>query len=80
MQVSLSHEELQALGTAITMVTQDGTTIAVPTHEGDLTGSPGAHTVTMVTADGTEAQQVCHGLHHPLKIQIIKNFQFIYIL
>lgn len=57
-QVSLSHEELQALGTAITMVTQDGTTIAVPTHEGDLTGSPGAHTVTMVTADGTEAQQV----------------------
>ncbi|XP_078402854.1 zinc finger protein 76-like isoform X2 [Cetorhinus maximus] len=57
-QVSLSHEDLQALGTAITMVTQDGTTIAVPTHEGDLTGSPGAHTVTMVTADGTEAQQL----------------------
>uniref|UniRef100_W5N124 Zinc finger protein 76 n=1 Tax=Lepisosteus oculatus TaxID=7918 RepID=W5N124_LEPOC len=56
-QVSLSHEELQALGTAITMVTQDGTTITVPTHDGDITGS-GPHTVTMVSADGTEAQPV----------------------
>ncbi|XP_066559392.1 zinc finger protein 76 isoform X2 [Amia ocellicauda] len=56
-QVSLSHEELQALGTAITMVTQDGTTITVPAHEGDLAG-PGPHTVTMVAADGTESQRV----------------------
>ncbi|XP_042198054.1 zinc finger protein 76 isoform X2 [Callorhinchus milii] len=55
-QVNLSQADLQALGTAITMVTQDGTTIAVPTHE--VTGSSGAHTVTMVTSDGTEAQQV----------------------
>ncbi|KAK6470472.1 zinc finger protein 76-like [Huso huso] len=56
-QVRLSHEDLQALGSAITMVTQDGRTIAVPANQGDITGS-GTHTVTMVTADGMEAQSV----------------------
>ncbi|KAL2090526.1 hypothetical protein ACEWY4_012789 [Coilia grayii] len=56
-QVRLSAEELQALGTAITMVTQDGTTITVPTHQGDITGT-GQHHVTMVTGDGKELQPV----------------------
>lgn len=56
-QVSLSAEELQALGTAITMVTQDGTTITVPTHQGDITGTA-QHHVTMVTGDGKELQPV----------------------
>uniref|UniRef100_H3B6Q9 Zinc finger protein 76 n=1 Tax=Latimeria chalumnae TaxID=7897 RepID=H3B6Q9_LATCH len=55
-QVSLTQEDLQALGTAITMVTQDGTTIAVPGHEGGMESD--THTVTMVTADGSEAQPV----------------------
>ncbi|XP_076124197.1 zinc finger protein 76 isoform X1 [Alosa pseudoharengus] len=56
-QVSLSAEELQALGTAITMVTQDGTTITVPTHQGDITGTT-QHHVTMVSGDGKELQPV----------------------
>ncbi|XP_067253182.1 zinc finger protein 76 isoform X1 [Chanodichthys erythropterus] len=43
---------LQVLGTAVTMVTQDGTTIAVPAHQG-RTGQQ----VTMVT-DGKELQPV----------------------
>uniref|UniRef100_A0A8C9SB64 Zinc finger protein 76 n=1 Tax=Scleropages formosus TaxID=113540 RepID=A0A8C9SB64_SCLFO len=54
-QVSLSHEELQALGTAITMVTQDGTTITVPANQ-DTVDSTGQHTVTMVARDGKELQ------------------------
>ncbi|KAI1890757.1 hypothetical protein AGOR_G00156910 [Albula goreensis] len=56
-QVSLSHEELQVLGTAITMVTQDGTTITVPAQQEDIDGT-GEHTVTMVTGDGKELQPV----------------------
>ncbi|KPP60185.1 zinc finger protein 76-like [Scleropages formosus] len=56
-QVSLSHEELQALGTAITMVTQDGTTITVPANQ-DTVDSTGQHTVTMVARDGKELQPV----------------------
>ncbi|MFT7798448.1 zinc finger protein 76 [Arapaima gigas] len=55
--VSLSHEDLQALGTAITMVTQDGTTITVPTSQ-DTVDSTGQHTVTMVARDGKEVQPV----------------------
>ncbi|XP_056093976.1 zinc finger protein 76 isoform X6 [Rhinichthys klamathensis goyatoka] len=43
---------LQVLGTAVTMVTRDGTTIAVPAQQGHT----GRH-VTMVT-DGKEMQQV----------------------
>ncbi|KYO41733.1 zinc finger protein 76 isoform X1 [Alligator mississippiensis] len=53
-QVSLSHEDLQVLGSAISMVTQGGT-ITVP--QGDLAAS-GTHTVTVVSADGTEAQPI----------------------
>uniref|UniRef100_A0A8C3S2M2 C2H2-type domain-containing protein n=1 Tax=Chelydra serpentina TaxID=8475 RepID=A0A8C3S2M2_CHESE len=53
-QVSLSHEDLQALGSAISMVTQSGT-ITMPQE--DLAAS-GRHTVTMVSADGTETQPV----------------------
>ncbi|XP_017200553.1 zinc finger protein 76 isoform X2 [Oryctolagus cuniculus] len=57
-QVSLSPEDLQALGSAISMVTQHGgTTLAIPSHDDDLTTS-GTHTVTMVSADGTQTQPV----------------------
>ncbi|XP_016286483.1 zinc finger protein 76 isoform X3 [Monodelphis domestica] len=56
-QVSLSPEDLQALGSAISMVTQHGgTTLTIPSPE-DLATS-GTHTVTMVSADGTETQPV----------------------
>ncbi|KAF4800501.1 zinc finger protein [Turdus rufiventris] len=53
-QVSLSQEELQALGSAIGMVTQSGV-LAVPKEElaGGDTG-----TVTVASTDGTEAQEV----------------------
>ncbi|XP_018615607.1 zinc finger protein 143 isoform X1 [Scleropages formosus] len=54
-QVSISHGDMQAMADTITMVTQDGTTITVPAHEAMLS-SGGAHSVTMVTADGTEGQ------------------------
>ncbi|XP_066556949.1 zinc finger protein 143 isoform X2 [Amia ocellicauda] len=54
-QVSISQADMQALGNTITMVTQDGTTITVPAHEAVLS-SGGTHSVTMVTADGTEGQ------------------------
>ncbi|NXK53312.1 ZNF76 protein, partial [Chauna torquata] len=53
-QVSLSQEDLQALGSAISMVTQSGA-LAVPTEE--LTGDD-THTVTMVNTDGTKTQPV----------------------
>ncbi|XP_015441407.1 zinc finger protein 76 isoform X1 [Pteropus alecto] len=57
-QVSLSPEDLQALGSAISMVTQHGnTTLTIPTHDDDLATS-GTHTVTMVSADGTQTQPV----------------------
>lgn len=57
---------MQALGNTITMVTQDGTTITVPAHDATITvpahdaviSSAGTHSVAMVTAEGTEGQQV----------------------
>lgn len=52
-QVSISEADLQAMGGTITMVTQEGTTITIPAHE--LTNQ-GAHSVTMVTADGSDEQ------------------------
>ncbi|CAB1315329.1 unnamed protein product [Coregonus sp. 'balchen'] len=56
-QVGLSTEDLQALSTAITMVTQDGTTISLPTHQTDMTAM-GHHHITMVTGEGKELQPV----------------------
>ncbi|XP_042561947.1 zinc finger protein 143 isoform X1 [Clupea harengus] len=53
-QVSLSQADMQAMGGTITMVTQEGTTITIPAHEAMLSG--GTHSVTMVSADGTEGQ------------------------
>ncbi|XP_078453106.1 zinc finger protein 76-like [Lampetra fluviatilis] len=51
-QVNLSQADLQALGTAIAMVTQDGTTITMPSHNPSMTDA-----VTMVS-EGSESQQV----------------------
>ncbi|XP_037700060.1 zinc finger protein 76 isoform X3 [Choloepus didactylus] len=57
-QVSLSPEDLQALGSAISVVTQHGsTTLTIPSHDDDLATS-GTHTVTMVSADGSQTQPV----------------------
>ncbi|XP_029388878.1 zinc finger protein 76 isoform X2 [Mus pahari] len=57
-QVSLSPEDLQALGSAISVVTQHGsTTLTIPGHHEELATS-GTHTVTMVSADGTQTQPV----------------------
>ncbi|KAM5263573.1 zinc finger protein 76 isoform 2-T2 [Ctenodactylus gundi] len=57
-QVSLSPEDLQALGSAISVVTQHGsTTLTIPSHNDDLATS-GTRTVTMVSADGTQTQPV----------------------
>ncbi|XP_051977702.1 zinc finger protein 76 isoform X3 [Xyrauchen texanus] len=53
-QVSVSGEHLQVLGAAVTMVTPDGTTIAVPAH---CASTGGQRHVTMV-ADGEELQPV----------------------
>lgn len=53
LQVSISEADLQAMGGTITMVTQEGTTITIPAHE---LATQGAHSVTMVTADGTDEQ------------------------
>uniref|UniRef100_A0A8C8VPY9 Zinc finger protein 76 n=1 Tax=Pelusios castaneus TaxID=367368 RepID=A0A8C8VPY9_9SAUR len=53
-QVSLSREDLQALGSAISMVTQSG---AITVPQEDIAAS-GTHTVTMVSADGTETEPV----------------------
>ncbi|KAI1230960.1 hypothetical protein IHE44_0008396 [Lamprotornis superbus] len=53
-QVSLCQEELQALGSAIGVVTQSGV-LAVP--EGELTGGD-TGTMTVASTDGTEAQEV----------------------
>lgn len=58
LQVSLSPEDLQALGSAISVVTQHGsTTLTIPGHQEELATS-GTHTVTMVSADGTQTQPV----------------------
>ncbi|EDL96912.1 rCG60573 [Rattus norvegicus] len=55
-QVSLSPEDLQALGSAISVVTQHrSTTLTIPGHQEELATS-GTHTVTMVSADGTQTQ------------------------
>nr|AAI24736.1 Znf143 protein [Danio rerio] len=54
-QQVLSQADMQAMGGTITMVTQEGTTITIPAHEAMLS-SGGAHSVTMVSADGTEGQ------------------------
>ncbi|NXQ54074.1 ZNF76 protein, partial [Anthoscopus minutus] len=53
-QVSLSQEELQALGSAISVVTQSEA-LAVP--EGELAGGD-TGTVTVASTDSTEAQEV----------------------
>uniref|UniRef100_A0A8B9ZBK7 Zinc finger protein 76 n=1 Tax=Buteo japonicus TaxID=224669 RepID=A0A8B9ZBK7_9AVES len=53
-QVSLSQEDLQALGSAISMVTQSGA-LAVPEEE--LAGDD-THTVTVANTAGTETQPV----------------------
>uniref|UniRef100_A0A6Q2WYZ1 C2H2-type domain-containing protein n=1 Tax=Esox lucius TaxID=8010 RepID=A0A6Q2WYZ1_ESOLU len=53
-QVSVMQAGMQALGNTITMVTSDGTTFTVPSHE--MLNADGMHTVTMVAADGTEEQ------------------------
>ncbi|KAM9421978.1 zinc finger protein 143-like isoform 3-T3 [Salvelinus alpinus] len=53
-QVSISQADMQALGETITMVTSDGTTFTVPSHE--MLNADGTHSVTMVAADGTEEQ------------------------
>lgn len=57
-QVSLSPEDLQALGNAISVVAQHGnTTLTIPSNQDELATS-GTHTVTMVSADGTQTQPV----------------------
>uniref|UniRef100_A0A673SXF1 IRF4-binding protein n=1 Tax=Suricata suricatta TaxID=37032 RepID=A0A673SXF1_SURSU len=57
-QVSLSPEDLQALGSAISMVAQQSsTTLTIPSEDDDIATS-GTHTVTMVSADGTQTQPV----------------------
>lgn len=57
-QVSLSPEDLQALGSTISVVTQHGsTTLTIPSHHDELAAA-GTHTVTMVSADGTQTQPV----------------------
>ncbi|NXY76164.1 ZNF76 protein, partial [Glareola pratincola] len=53
-QVSLSQEDLQALGSAISMVTQSS---ALAVAEEDLAGGD-THTMTMANAGGTETQPV----------------------
>uniref|UniRef100_A0A4W5N9P9 Zinc finger protein 143 n=1 Tax=Hucho hucho TaxID=62062 RepID=A0A4W5N9P9_9TELE len=50
----ISQADMQALGNTITMVTSDGTTFTVPSHE--MLNADGTHSVTMVAADGTEEQ------------------------
>lgn len=61
LQVSLSPEDLQALGSAISVVTQHrSTTLTIPGHQEELATS-GTHTVTMVSADGTQTQPVRSG-------------------
>ncbi|XP_062860802.1 zinc finger protein 143 isoform X2 [Trichomycterus rosablanca] len=54
-QQVLSQADVQALSGTITMVTQEGTTITIPAHEAMLSSGE-AHSVTMVSADGTEGQ------------------------
>lgn len=66
------------MGGTITMVTQEGTTITIPAHE---LATQGAHSVTMVTADGTDEQvssalkkvSWCTGKWGPLGV-LLMNF------
>lgn len=62
-QVNISQADMQAIGNTITMVTQDGTTITVPAHDAVIS-SAGTHSVAMVTAEGTEGQQVRYSCIH----------------
>uniref|UniRef100_A0A5G2QBY4 Zinc finger protein 143 n=1 Tax=Sus scrofa TaxID=9823 RepID=A0A5G2QBY4_PIG len=55
--VNISQADMQAIGNTITMVTQDGTPITVPAQDAVIS-SAGTHSVAMVTAEGTEGQQV----------------------
>lgn len=50
-----SQADVQAMSGTVTMVTQEGTTITIPAHEAMLSSGEG-HSVTMVSADGTEGQ------------------------
>ena len=50
----MSQEDLQALGSAISMVTQSG---ALPVPKEELPGDD-THTVTVANTDGTETQPV----------------------
>ncbi|XP_036440622.1 zinc finger protein 143 isoform X1 [Colossoma macropomum] len=54
-QQVLSQADVQAMSGTITMVTQEGTTITIPAHEAMLSSGE-THSVTMVSADGTEGQ------------------------
>lgn len=56
-QVSISQADLSGIGNTITMVTQDGTTITVPAHDAVIS-TQDTHSVTMVTTDGSDGQQV----------------------
>lgn len=72
-QVSISEADLQAMGGTITMVTQEGTTITIPAHE---LAAQGAHSVTMVTADGSDEQVRASGRNvppRPFQLQLIKH-------
>ncbi|KAJ1139038.1 hypothetical protein NDU88_005415 [Pleurodeles waltl] len=61
-QVSLSHEDLQALGNAITMVTQGGSGGITLLGQQDSLVGPTTHTITMVSSDG-EGSQTHKGQH-----------------
>lgn len=50
----------------ITMVTQEGTTITIPAHEAMLSSGE-AHSLTMVSADGTEGQVRGSVVYNPLQ-------------
>lgn len=53
-QQVFSQADVQAMSGTVTMVTHEGTTITIPAHEAMLSGE--GHSVTMVSADGTEGQ------------------------
>ncbi|KAJ6659842.1 hypothetical protein lerEdw1_018297 [Lerista edwardsae] len=53
LQVSLSHEDLQTLGSDISMVTQIGTVIPLPQEEISATTSPSAVTMITIISSGT---------------------------
>ncbi|XP_061488311.1 zinc finger protein 76 [Rhineura floridana] len=54
-QVSLSHEDMQALGCDIAMVTQSGAVASVPQEQ---ISTSGANAVTLIGADGTEIHPI----------------------